>query len=118
MLPSCRDICSTGQASKVKKFILKLRYDFLVVTSMVHTFRITDNLLSPHSERIVVFRSFNCTGFRGEGGIELELPFPAHGQFILVDDLHNFFPSHAFLCRRRKKALIRVRNRRDFENGV
>ena len=30
----------------------------------------------------------------------------------------NFFPSHAFLRRRRKKALIRVRNRRDFENGV
>ena len=58
---------------------------------MVHTFRITDNLLSPHSERIVVFRSFNCTAFRGEGGIELELPFPVHGQFILVDDLHNFF---------------------------
>ena len=26
-----------------------------------------------------------------------------------------FFPSHAFL---RKKALIRVRNRRDFENGI
>ena len=32
--------------------------------------------------------------------------------------LQNFFSSHAFLRRRRKKALIRVRNRRDFENGV
>ena len=30
----------------------------------------------------------------------------------------NFFPSHSFLRRRHKKALIRVRNRRDFENGV
>ena len=29
-----------------------------------------------------------------------------------------FFPSHAFLRLRRKKALIKVRNRRDFENGV
>ena len=29
-----------------------------------------------------------------------------------------FFPSHAFLRQRHKKALIRVRNRRDFENGV
>ena len=30
---------------------------------------------------------------------------------------HNFFPSHAYLCRRRKKALIWVRNRRYFENS-
>ena len=33
-------------------------------------------------------------------------------------DMYNFFPSHAFLRRRHKKALIRVRNRRDFENSV
>ena len=30
----------------------------------------------------------------------------------------HFFPSHTFLRQRRKKALIRVRNRRDFENSV
>ena len=35
-----------------------------------------------------------------------------------LSDFANFFPSHAFLRRRRKKALIRVKNRRYFENSV
>ena len=36
--------------------------------------------------------------------------------FIVIPQ--KFFPSHSFLRRRRKKALTRVRNRRDFGNGV
>ena len=42
-------------------------------------------------------------------------------RFMMLSFVHHnikFFPSHAFLRERRKKAFIRVRNRQDFENGV
>ena len=50
----------------------------------------------------------------------LTLKVPDLLQFLHFYIGCNFFPSHAILRRRRKikKALIRVRNRRDFGNGV
>ena len=50
--------------------------------------------------------------------VQVHIPNRDLCKMVSMTRPNHFFPSDAFLRLRRKKALIRVRNRRDFENSL